>query len=222
MRRQAFGIDAETLSIREEHSRREGCITFSVIGAQGQIAYQDTWNFDDSGRMVGNGSRFEIVAKLHFDAAGGCLRALAVRSVKGDITSVVPLGVAASEAVLHQGMRADEDDFATFTMAVEEDDLKGFSAKFRISDDAGTRSTETVWMRGIDESGFAGDLFPGINGRSVLVPGEGQSWSLSVVLSDGSCRSIDHPCPGIYEFDGAVETAILTDALDNDWRSGAS
>jgi hypothetical protein len=221
MRRQGFGIDAETLSIRVDHHRQPGRITFSVMGAQGQVAYQDTWSFDDAGRMIGNGSRFETVAKLHFDASGSPLRALAVRSAKGSIVSVVPIGVAASEAVLNQGMRADEDGFATFTMAVENDDLRGFGAKFRIADDAGVRSTEAVWMRGVDEAGFTHGLFPRIDGRSVIVPGQGPSWSLSVVLSDGSTQCVDHPQPGIYEFDAAVGIAILTDALDNDWRSSA-
>jgi hypothetical protein len=221
MRRQAFGIATEALSIRIDHRRQPDCITFSVMGAQGRVAYQDTWMFDADGRMIGNGSRFEIVAKLHFDASGSPLRALAVRSAKGSIVSVVPIGVAASEAVLNQGMRAEVDDFATFTMAVENDDLRGFRAKFRIADDAGVRSTEAVWMRGVDEAGFTHGLFPRIDGRAVIVPGEGPSWSLSVVLADGSRQAIDHPQPGSYEFVSAVETAILTDALDNDWLSSA-
>ncbi len=220
MRRRAFGIDAETLSIRVDHKRKQGQATFSVIGARGQIAYQDTWSFDPDGRMTGNGSGFEIVAKLHFHS-GRTLRALAVRSAKGSIVSVVPIGVSASELSLHQGMRADEDDFATFTMLVEDDDLKGFYAKFRIADDAGIRSTETVWMRGVDEGGFTSGLFPQIDGPSVIIPGEGPSWSLGVFLSDGSREGVDHPRPGRYEFGRPVEMAILTDAMDNDWRSVA-
>lgn len=222
MRRRAFGIDPSALSIRIDHARPTGGVTFSVMGGQNKLAYQDTWRFDGEGRVIGNGSRFEIVAKIHFDASGRHLRALAVRSTKGNIASVVPIGVAASEAVLNQGMRSDEDDFATFTMAVDDDDLKGFRAKFRIADDAGARSTETVWMRGVDESGFSGDLFPRIEGRSVFVRGEGPSWALSVALKEGSRESVDHPLPGRYDFAAPVEAAILTDAMDNDWRAVAS
>lgn len=222
MRRQAFGLDLGTPSIRLDHERMPGRITFSVLGAQNQLAYQDTWNFDGRGRLTGNRSRFEIVSKIHFDASGRHLRALAVRSARGSMVSVVPIGVTASEACLQQGMRFGEDDFATFTMAVEDDGLNGFSAKFRMADDAGTRSTEVVWMRGGDESGFADGLYPGIDGRSVLVAGEGPSWSLSVAMSNGSHESIDHPRPGRYEFAAPVEAAILTDAMDNDWRSVVS
>jgi hypothetical protein len=221
MRRQAFGLDLDTLSIRLDHERMPGRITFSVLGANNQLAYQDTWHFDARGRLTGNGSRFEIVSKIHFDASGRHLRALAVRSARGSIVSVVPIGVTASEACLHQGMRFGDDDFATFTMAVEDDDLKGFGARFRMADDAGIRSTEVVWMRGIDEKGFADDLYPRIDGSSVLVGGDGPSWSMSVVLMDGSHESIDHPRPGRYEFAAPVGTAILTDAMDNDWRSVA-
>lgn len=221
MRRQAFGLDPETLSIRLDHERMPGRITFSVLGAHNQLAYQDTWHFDDRGRLIGNGSRFEIVSKIHFDASGGPLRALAVRSSAGSIASVVPIGVNAAEAFLHEGMRFREDDFATFTMAVEDDDLGGFSARFRMADAAGNRSTEVVWMRGTDEIGFADGLYPAIEGCSVLVGGDGPSWSMSVALMDGSHMSIDHPRPGRYEFAAPVETAILTDAMDNDWRSVA-
>lgn len=221
MRRQAFGLDLETLSIRLDHERMPGRITFSVLGAQNELAYQDTWHFDDRGLLTGNGSRFEIVSKIHFDASGRHLRAMAVRSPAGKIVSVVPIGVNVSEAFLHEGMRFGEDDFVTFTMAVEDDDLEGFSAKFRMADDAGNRSTEVVWMRGIDESGFVDGLYPAIKGCSVLVGGDGPSWSMSVALMDGSRMSIDHPRPGRYEFAAPVGTAILTDAMDNDWRSVA-
>jgi hypothetical protein len=216
LRQTTFGIAHDSLVIRIDRIRQQE-VTFSVLGREGGVAYQDTWLFGADGRLKGDGSQFEIVPKILFRHTGQHLRSLAIRSPRGGVVSVVPLGLSVEESRLINGLRTDEDGFSTFQMTASDDDLKGFYARFRIADDAGVRSTETVWMRGVDEPGFENNAFPIIQGRNVIVPGNSPAWALSVVLASGAASHIDHPRPGSHSFGEDIAVAILTDAQDHDW-----
>lgn len=212
----AMGRGLEVAIDRYSH---DGSTSFSVKNGNGDIVYQDTWWLDGRGRITGNGMLFEIVSKLQFKKGELPRRAMAIRSVRGGIISVVPLGLAADDCILKDAMNSDADGFATFSMHVPDDDLKGFPARFRIADDAGTRASELVWMRGTDDFPIEADLFPTIHGSFVTVPGTARLWELNVALDDGTKECFEHPLPGTFEFDTAVSSAVLTDIWDNDWQT---
>lgn len=217
-RKKAFDLDAG-LSVVVEKLEADGAAVFFVKSRNGDIVYQDTWRLDDQGRIAGNGMLFEIVSKLQFKNGELPRRAMAIRSVRGGIVSVVPLGIAADDCILKDAMNSDADGFATFSMRITDDHLKGFPARFRIADTAGTRASELVWMRGNDDFPIKADLFPTIHGSFVTVPGTARVWELNVALSDGTKECFEYPPPGRFEFDTAVSSAVLTDIWDNDWQA---
>jgi len=214
-----FDLNGGEAAIRIERFMDSDRAMFSVLGQSGEIIYRDMWSYDGEGRIVGDGSMFEVVPKLQLARGRDARRGLALRSPRGRIVSVTPIGIAAEDCVLDVGLSSADDGFSTFSMEINGDDLKGMWARFRIADDAGARATETVWLRGADETGFATDMFPVVSGNEVEVPGRWPSWALNVVLSDGRVACVDHPRPGIHRFVAGVSAAVLTDALDNDWTT---
>jgi hypothetical protein len=214
-----FDLHGGEAAIRIERVMDSDRAMFSVLGKSGEIIYRDIWSFDGQGRIVGDGSMFEVVPKLQLARGRDARRGLALRSPRGRIVSVTPIGIAAEDCVLDVGLSSADDGFSTFSMEIQGDDLKGMWARFRIADDAGARATEKVWLRGADETGFAADMFPIVSGNEVEVAGRSPSWALNVVLADGRVACVDHPRPGIHRFGAVVSAAVLTDALDNDWTT---
>ena len=214
--KKAFELDAG-MSVAVDRMDADGSVIFFVRSGKGDLVYQDAWRIDGDGCIVGDGRAFEIVSKFHFARGRATRRALAVRSVRGRVTSVVPIGLTADECLFEQGLNSDA--FSTISMLLPNDDLKALWARFRISDETGARATETVWLRGISETV---DLFPFIEGRRVMLPGEARAWELNVLLQDGTSRCVEHPIPGVYLFSQPVRTAVLTDAMDNDWIADAT
>jgi hypothetical protein len=117
------------------------------------------------------------------------------------------------------GVNGGRDGFASVSVLLPDDDLVGREAKFRIMDDAGNRSTEIVWMRGIEETQFEDDLFPIVDGKEVSIPmAQYPIWSLTVMDHAGETSYFGHPEPGTYYFKNPIKSAFITDAMDNDWK----
>ncbi|NTF17238.1 hypothetical protein G6L37_02180 [Agrobacterium rubi] len=215
-RRSVFGLD-DGFEIAIDHVTETGTVVFSVLGRKGDAICQDAWDMDGEGRIVGNGSMFEVVSKLQFEEGSATRRAMAVRSPRGKVSSIVPIGLAVEDCMLAHGGNADVDGFSTFSMILPDDDLLGFSARFRMADDSGVRATETVWLRGLDSRSGGADLYPLIEKTSVTVPGSSRAWTLNVMFGDGKSECLDHPLPGRYDFGRTVKAAVLTDLMDHDW-----
>lgn len=212
-----YGV-GQNPDIRIESIGRVGDVCFSVIGRDGVFIYQDTWTLGTDGKFVGNGRQFEIVTKLQFQEGEKPRRGLAVRSHKGKIKAVMPMSIEFEECDLQPGINGDRDGFASVSVLLPEDDLIGREAKFRIMDDAGNRATETVWLRGIEETQFEYGLFPKVDGPEVTVPmSDYPIWSLTIEDDAGDTAYFGHPEPGTYNFIRDVKTAFITDAMDNDW-----
>lgn len=212
-----YGV-GQNPDVRIESIGRVGDITFSVVGREGVFIYQDTWTLGTDGKFVGNGRQFEIVTKLQFQEGKKPRRGLAIRSHNGTITAVTPIGLVVDECDLRAGINSRRDGFASVSMLLPDDDLIGREAKFRIMDDAGNRATETVWLRGIEETQFEYGLFPKVDGPEVTVPmSDYPIWSLTIEDDAGDTAYFGHPEPGTYNFIRDVKTAFITDAMDNDW-----
>lgn len=213
-----YGIGREPYVSIDAVGKR-GDVTFSMKSPQGAFIYQDTWNLGPDGLFVGNGRKFEIVSKLQFQEGKKPRRGLAIRSHNGSITAVTPIGLEVEECDLKAGINGHRDGFASVSILLPNDDLIGREAKFRIMDDAGNRSTETVWMRGIEEAQFEDGLFPEVSGPEVTIPmTEHPIWSLTIVDEAGDRAYFGHPEPGTYYFKNPVKSAFITDAMDNDWK----
>lgn len=220
LRRQAFGLDSGA-EVVIDRLFADGGVMFTVKNAAGTPVYQDMWQIDELGQVTGNEAAFEIVSKLHFDSSGPTRRAMAIRSPRGRITSVVPIGIDIEDFRVSDGIAADRDGFTTVSMLIQQDDLMSFEARFRIADNSGIRSTETVRMRGLDDFTPSDDLFAVIDGKKVTIKGEDTVWELNVVLEDGTRSCVEHAAAGPHVFNQRVVTAVVTDPMDNDWLSEA-
>lgn len=219
-RRRSFGLEFDPIVEAVACTGHE--LRFVVRRADGGFGYQDAICFDSDDALRGNNRLFEVVTKLSFSPQRPVCRALAVRSPRARIQSVVPIDLVADSVELRRPPTEDEDGFAVVQIALRDDDLLERVARFRIRDEAGVGQSFDVLMRGASGPDFVADLHPQIAGQNVAIPESPLPWwSLTVALADGRTETVVHPQPGNHEFQALVVWASATDALDNDWMATA-
>lgn len=214
----AFGLAGDPVLV--PCPGRGGLVNFAVITGEGRLMFEDSMRLGPDGLPAGAGRPFEVVTKLLMTRGVPPRRAIAVRSPRAPVTSVLPTGLVIDELTLNPGLNHDADGFHCAEFDLRDDDLLGREAQLRVSDASGAIARMPVYLRGRDNPFFRDDLYAQIIGHTVEVASAGTTlWSLSVVLADGSRLSIEHPREGSHVFPQAVRVAVVTDALDNDWKT---
>ena len=221
-RASAFGIDDESEVVLLEKGL-PGLVTFAVVGAGGELGFEDALGIGPDGLVVGNQRAFEIVSKLAFVAPGRTRRSLAIRGHGMDIMVARPETLRVDDLVLEPCMTWHEDRFRSMSFTIPGDDFLGRVVRFTLfgenEDSDFVREKSDVWLRGRDDPFFEDGLFPIVEGRTVTVsPGRLKLWSVSVAGEEPyMSKTIDNPPRGTLTFDHPVRMAVVTDALDNDW-----
>lgn len=213
-------LNLEAVQVTDQASRTiPGAISFAVLCQDGRFVFEDSLKIGPTGLVRGLGRRFEIVTKMHYRAGQPLRRGIAIRSPRGDIVKAVVLGVEHDDAQLHPGSSHDDDHFFTLDFSIPVDNHEGIHANLFVRDSAGVSAIEPIFLRGYDSPHHGSVEFPGINGNMVSIfnVDHKRLWSLSVRLEDGSDETVEHPTGGKYRFDLPVQSAIVTDAMDNDW-----
>jgi hypothetical protein len=202
-----------------------GAFNFAVLSDDGAFVSEDSLFVGDDGMIRGNGRLFEVVSKLAFTRGRRPARGLAIRGHGIRLDLVRPADVVATGLTLRRSATFDSDFFHTCAMSLPGDDLKGRQQAFRFAGSGAAghvRQVFDVWLRGLDDPFFVGDLYPGLDGKLVTLPsGMRRYWSLMAAPADRAAPvTVAHPEGGsVHAFPWPVAVAVLTDALDNDWQS---
>ena len=197
----------------------QGGVAFAVLDQDGRFVFEDALRIGPAGLVRGLGRNFEIVTKMHYTAGRPHRRGVAIRSPRGDIVKAVILGINHDDAQLHPGSSHEDDGFFTLDFQIPLDDCFGRQANLFVRDSAGVSGIEPIYLRGFDSPHQGPVAWPAINGNAVTIAAlyNSRLWSLCITLEDGSVETIEHPSEGRWEFPQLVHSAVVTDALDNDW-----
>lgn len=221
------GLHVKIISIMDMPELNTSHVTFGIYDNDGMFIYEDTFGFDLSGLdkeklvLTGNRRHFEVVAKLFIDHDGKTHRAAGIRMNTGakEIASIIP------RARGVHGLDADfptlaDDGFRAIRFDIENDDFKTRMIGLKVTPKGGRPHNEYIRFRGVDHPQYEPNLWPYVGEKYVIIPKMNMHpWALGVQFKDGMHEYMPFPGSGVVNFCKEIESATLTDALDNDWET---
>jgi len=198
-----------------------GQFGFLLETPDGRLIYEDALPIGEDGLLGGDGSAFETVCKLRLRPKGAGVdigRGVAIRRAPHAPEAVIVRRPHTLDQRFHP--RAPDPDYAALDFTVAGDIGATLAAEVLIYAAEGVREVKRLVLRGIDHPHFEGRAFVRIEGERVVVPKtRARPWSLCALLADGRCQTVLQPDSGGIQFDDRVVSAVLTDAVDNDWET---
>lgn len=202
------------------HSKfSDGFIVFFMARADvaETFLFEDVFRFDSLG-IVGNQNRVEAVSKLRFmEGQSQPMRSIALRARQLQIRNIAPL-FPVTDIVFHKSDTHDQDDFFQVNVVCD-DASRTILERFRFFTSEGNFN-QSIRMRGLDHPCFCEMPFPNIKGKRLFIGAiDRYIWSVTVKLVSGAVLVYDNISDVPHEFNDAIHSVTITDALDNDWVS---
>ncbi|MBV6633532.1 MAG: hypothetical protein KI792_10945 [Alphaproteobacteria bacterium] len=207
-----------------EHGQSSGLLHYYVRNMHNQFIFEETTRVDDDGLILGDGYSWELIPKLRFERHGegrNIRRGLCI-----GFNGKVPEKVLIMDKRISAGSTlTNKHDEGSYHYWFQLEDDVGESVNLLTlvkGEDDRAAERRTMHFRGNDHPFFIDNLFPTIEGSRVTLPDYPfVFWSLHVTLADGSTQGKYSPASGPHEYDQPVASAVLLDAVDNEWHCDA-